>query len=143
VSVAASSDRVQAASIAYPLQDLALAMTDYQDVIRSWILAYHGVCVDTSTRKRKTGGGHFDIYRREDRNQSGLGEIDWDGEDISGDVLMDASMFDRVAQAYTSRAAHEFWLTLYWAGDPDLPTDRKTPIVRVGISLQPASEAIL
>ena len=139
---AASSERVQAATVVYPLQDLALGMTDYGDVVRSWIFAYRGVRVDTSSRKAKGGGGHFDIYRREGA-ASGMGEIDWDGEDLSGDVLMDASMFDRVAQAYTSRAAHEFWLTLYWTGDPELPMDRKTPIVRIGISLQPASEAIL
>jgi hypothetical protein len=56
---------------------------------------------------------------------------------------MDAAMFDRIAQAFAHRAAHEFWLTLYWSGKIELPSDRRTPIVRIGASLQPASEAIL
>jgi hypothetical protein len=140
------SERVASASLAYPLERLALRMTDYGAATRAWMSAYHGARVDLSARQRQPGAGHFELYRRETGDAPGMGEIDRDGEDISGDVLMDAQMFDRLAQTYVNRAARELWLTLYWAdpsGARELPGDRQTPIVRIGLSLAPASEAIL
>lgn len=140
------SERVASASLAYPLERLALRMTDYGTVARAGMSAYHGARVDISSRQRLPGAGHFEFYRREAGDAPGMGEIDRDGEEISGDVLMEAQMFDRLAQAYVNRAAPEMWLTLYWA-DPNgvrkLPGDKQTPIVRIGLSLVPASEAIL
>lgn len=138
--------RVASASHAYPVERLALSMTDYGGVMRAWMSAYHGARVDLSARKRLAGAGHFEFYRRETGDAPGMGEIDRDGEEISGDVVMDAQMFDRLAQAYVTRAAREVWLTLYWAdpnGVGELPDDRQTSIVRIGLSLQPDTEAIL
>ena len=143
---AAGPERVASASLAFPVERLALSMADYGGLTRAWMSAYHGARIDLSARKRLKGAGHFEFYRRETGDAPGMGEIDRDGEEISGDVLMDAQMFDRLAQAYVSHAAREIWLTLYWAdptGVRELPGDRQTPIVRVGVSLQPASEAIL
>lgn len=146
MSADAPVERVASATIAYPLEGLALSMADHGGATRAWMSAYHGVRVDLSARTRTQGAGHFEFYRRETGDAPGMGEIDRDSDDLSGDVLMEASMFDRVAQAYVNRAARELWLTLYWAdpnGVRELPGDRQTPIVRVGVSLQPASEAIL
>jgi hypothetical protein len=147
VSAGVPIERVASASIAYPVEGLALSMTDYGGgVTRAWMSAYHGVRVDISARRPTQGAGHFEFYRHETADAPGMGEIDRDGDDLSGDVLMDASMFDRVAHAYVNRSAHELWLTLYWAdlnGVRELPGDKQTPIVRIGVSLHPASEAIL
>ncbi len=140
------SERVASASLAYPLERLALRMIDYGGAARAWMSACHGARVDLSARQRLPGAGHFEFYRRETGDAPGMGEIDRDGEDISGDVLMDAQMFDRLAQTYVNRAARELWLTLYWAdanGVRELPGDKQTPIVRISVSLLPASEAIL
>lgn len=146
MSPAISDEQVWQASIAYPLQSLALGMADYGGGARAWMSAYHGVRIDLSARERSGGAGHFEFYRRESGDAPGMGEIERDGDDLSGDVLMDAAMFDRLAQAYVNRAAQELWLTLYWA-DPSsahtLPDNKQSPIIRIGLSLQPASEAIL
>lgn len=146
MSAAQSEEGLCAASIAYPMESLGLVLADHGVETRAWMTAYRGARVDLGFRKRIAGAGHFDLYRREEGAVPRLGEIDRDGDDLSGDVLMDASMFDTLSRAYVNRAAAEVWLTLYWAdpaGARVLPDDKRTLIARIGLALQPAAEAIL